>query len=245
MRKNMGWLMMMVGLMIGNVQASEPKEVTEIVERASHAELPADQPVTVKIVEDGDNWGFRVEGIFVPSGRLGMAMDTAIAEGKKRFNKEPTYVELNSSGGLHQDAKVVAGLIYLARLNTRVLADDSCSSACVLMFMSGRTRSLDPNGAIGIHQNKVVATKEGVSESEAVQNLLFDYFRFAALGNINPHLMGFMAYVPYEDMARLPNECVSYFNLDNVHIPPKEGCSYDSKGLFPILKDRQFGDIPT
>lgn len=207
----------------------------------------ADKPVVVSVVERDGDWGFRIEGAFLPEGRLGTQMDAAIAEGKSRFagKGEPRFVELNSSGGVHSDAKVVAGLIHLTKLNTRVLGDDSCKSACILVLMGGHSRSVDPNAKIGVHQNRVVTTSDGITESEAIQNLFFDYFRFAALGKISPHLMGFISYVPHEDMALLPAECVSYLNLDNVHVPPTEGCSYDSHGLFPILGQREFGEIKT
>lgn len=216
---------------------------SELLAASKSSPNAADHPVVVSVVGKEGQWGFRIEGIIFPEGRLGEQMDAAIALGKKKFNTEPGYIELNSAGGLHNDAKVVAGLIYLAKLNTRVVGKDQCSSACVLLLMSGRSRSVGEETFIGLHQHAIMAT-HNMSESQAVQELLYDYFRFAALGSVNPHIIGYMTSMPHDSIAQLPYECVVSMKLDNSH-KGGQNCAYSSEGLFPVLGKKEFGSIPT
>ncbi len=231
---------------IANTHAANASGVmtdAELLAASKASPNVADHPVVVSVVEKEGQWGFKIEGILFPEGRLGEQMDAAIALGKKKFKTEPGYIELNSSGGLHNDAKVVAGLIYLAKLNTRVVGKDQCSSACILLLMSGRSRSVGSEAFIGLHQHAIMAT-HNMSESQAVQELLYDYFRFAALGGINPHIIGYMTSMPHESIAQLPYECVVSMKLDNTH-KGGQNCAYSSAGLFPVLGKKDFGSIPT
>jgi hypothetical protein len=57
---------------------------------------------------------------------------------------------LNSGGGLTDEATAAAAIIGKAQLNTVV--ENSCESACVLMFLAGTQRTLVPPGKLGLHR---------------------------------------------------------------------------------------------
>jgi hypothetical protein len=57
---------------------------------------------------------------------------------------------LNSGGGLTDEATAAAAIIGKAQLDTVV--ENSCESACVLMFLAGTQRTLVPPGKLGFHR---------------------------------------------------------------------------------------------
>jgi hypothetical protein len=63
---------------------------------------------------------------------------------------EITTVELKSTGGLIYAARALAITIEKHQLNTHV--NDECNSACTLVFMAGKSRTLGEVGKIGFHQ---------------------------------------------------------------------------------------------
>ena len=67
-----------------------------------------------------------------------------------------TLVTLSSEGGSIYEARGLAKVIREAGIATRV--DDSCTSACVLAFIGGATRSLGRDGQLGFHQYRVDAS---------------------------------------------------------------------------------------
>ncbi|MDE9450147.1 hypothetical protein J3R80_06655 [Aliiroseovarius sp. Z3] len=64
-------------------------------------------------------------------------------------NNGISVVHLNSSGGNIFEARGLAKLIVSAKLDTHV--DESCSSACTIVFIAGATRTADPDARLGFH----------------------------------------------------------------------------------------------
>ena len=65
-------------------------------------------------------------------------------------NSEIDTLVLNSSGGLVGAAQDMADLVIDAGLNTHV--EFVCASACVTIFLAGKTRTLALGGKIGFHK---------------------------------------------------------------------------------------------
>jgi len=83
-----------------------------------------------------------LEGI-IPIGlaaRVGAQLDT---------HPQITTLVLNSPGGQVQAARTLAALVQDRGLDTHV--EESCSSACTLVFMAGTRRSLGTGGRLGFH----------------------------------------------------------------------------------------------
>ncbi|TNF59095.1 MAG: hypothetical protein EP307_10970 [Rhodobacteraceae bacterium] len=67
-----------------------------------------------------------------------------------RDNPQVTLVQLNSYGGEVEAARDMADLVRERQLDTRV--EGTCDSACPILFLAGRNRSLAPEGRIGFHR---------------------------------------------------------------------------------------------
>jgi len=65
-------------------------------------------------------------------------------------NSKIDILVLNSSGGLIAPANDMADLVIDAELNTHV--EFECVSACVTIFLAGKTRTLALGGKIGFHK---------------------------------------------------------------------------------------------
>src|SRR4051794_13460971 len=60
-------------------------------------------------------------------------------------------VSLDSYGGSVTAAQYAAEIIAYRKLDTRVARGNECSSACVLLLLAGKRRSVDPTARIGVH----------------------------------------------------------------------------------------------
>ena len=65
-------------------------------------------------------------------------------------NEDIRTVVLASDGGSVSEGLVMAGVIFDKKIETLVLQDSSCMSACSFMFFAGNNRKID--GQLGIHQ---------------------------------------------------------------------------------------------
>ena len=65
-------------------------------------------------------------------------------------------VDLESAGGHVPAARALAQRIESAGLDTRAVG--LCASACTLVFMAGKARSLGPEGALGFHAYRIDRT---------------------------------------------------------------------------------------
>lgn len=61
-------------------------------------------------------------------------------------------VVLNSNGGLLQESVWMALTVKSLGLNTAVLNDDICASACVTILSAGKNVRIDPKAKVGVHQ---------------------------------------------------------------------------------------------
>jgi hypothetical protein len=69
----------------------------------------------------------------------------------KRTGCGEINVFLSSGGGLISEALEVAEEINKAAANTVVGENDTCASACSLMFLAGKTRAVYPGARVGVH----------------------------------------------------------------------------------------------
>ncbi|HEX2256427.1 MAG TPA: hypothetical protein VHG92_06955 [Afifellaceae bacterium] len=63
----------------------------------------------------------------------------------------PDLVVLNSPGGSIAEALRIAERIRSAGLGTFVRAGQECSSACMVLFLSGQSKSAEPGALLGLH----------------------------------------------------------------------------------------------
>ena len=77
--------------------------------------------------------------------------DLSLAQYLFLFGPVVKTVSLDSRGGNVAVAQYAARIIAFRELNTRVDRGSSCSSACVLLLLAGRYRSVDPKARIGVH----------------------------------------------------------------------------------------------
>jgi hypothetical protein len=82
-------------------------------------------------------------------------------------------VVIDSGGGRIDEAIEIARIIRQRKLNTFIYGNNVCSSACLLLFMSGETKYAQPGAALGIHS---ASYKDG-RRSEAGTRQMADYLR--------------------------------------------------------------------
>jgi hypothetical protein len=71
---------------------------------------------------------------------------------KRVLNQHPAVrrLALNSGGGLTDEASAAANIIRDAQIDTVV--ENSCTSACTLIFLAGKRRTVVPPGKLGFHR---------------------------------------------------------------------------------------------
>lgn len=74
---------------------------------------------------------------------------------------EVDQISMTSFGGRPDAAARIASIISARKLNTVVV--EECSSACTIIFLSGKARALDVNSVLGFHGPRVL----GLSDLEA------------------------------------------------------------------------------
>ncbi len=100
-----------------------------------------DRPPPPRLSEDG--------GMLFLTGDISYDLSTGLQQRLAQPNKVHTVV-LQSNGGMIYAARALALNIGKHGLNTHV--NDECNSACSIVFMAGRQRTLGPQGKIGFHQ---------------------------------------------------------------------------------------------
>jgi membrane-bound ClpP family serine protease len=85
----------------------------------------------------------------------------------------PTLVVLESPGGVLGEAFLIAEEVRRRGLSTLVERDSSCSSACAIVFLSGRTKYLGAGASIGLH---MASYADGRPDPEATE-LMAAYLR--------------------------------------------------------------------
>lgn len=113
----------------------------ELSHWAARGEIPVALPLPPEPL-DVVNGTTRISGTidFVTLTRLELAIAA---------HPELALVELQSDGGRVPAARAIAQRIEAAGLDTRAVG--LCASACTLVFIAGKQRSLDADGALGFH----------------------------------------------------------------------------------------------
>ena len=82
-------------------------------------------------------------------------------------------VVVDSGGGRIDEAIEIARIIRERKLNTFIYGNNVCSSACLLLFMSGETKFAQPGAALGVHS----ASNRNGRRSESGTQQMADYLR--------------------------------------------------------------------
>jgi hypothetical protein len=91
----------------------------------------------------------RDEVVLVISGVIGPGAYRQFRRAVSR--SKPDFVLLEGPGGILGEALLIGQEIRRRGLNTLVAANGQCASACAVVFLSGRTKYIGRNAAIGLH----------------------------------------------------------------------------------------------
>ncbi|MEM7547550.1 MAG: hypothetical protein AAF367_18635 [Pseudomonadota bacterium] len=151
-----------------------------------------------------------VEGGIAPGDgdRFVAALETAL-----NGTAPPGTVSLHSPGGSLQDALVIARRIRGAALDTLVVADAACISACPTVLFAGTARYVARTAWIGMHQSYLadvtaVTTRRAVAE---VQHIQGEVIAFAREAGVDAGVHALALQTPPEDVYFLvPDELEEY-----------------------------------
>ncbi len=116
---------------------------------------------------------------------------------------------LNSAGGLAMNALVIADQVHQAGLETVILKDWECYSACSYIFFAGKTRTA--LGALGVHQ--VSAKNMGASDAQIMAaDLLEGLARFG----VSPEVITRMLRTGPDDMHIFSQSEIEIFGINRV-----------------------------
>lgn len=90
---------------------------------------------------------------------------------------QPDALTLHSPGGSVLDAIEIGAAVRAAGMNTVMLAEAACASACPLILFGGVERIVSRKAWVGLHQSylmdvTLVTTRQAVSEVQQVQSLM-------------------------------------------------------------------------
>jgi len=83
-------------------------------------------------------------------------------------NKMIVPIYLDSGGGLVTEAIKIGNLIRERGYETRLAANSTCASACVILLAGGVMRSADPTSRIGIHMSSGIFNDETIQKVTAL-----------------------------------------------------------------------------
>jgi len=140
-------------------------------------------------------WGDEERTWIYFGGTIGFGLNDQL----KAMLKEPnqaTYIQLESDGGRELEAEKTARTIEAAGLST--YTQFQCVSACTLMFLAGKDRTLDlEDGArIGFH-SPYLTTMMG---DTSVGGLTSEYYRHLVNRNVSEKFAAWAIRVPPDDM---------------------------------------------
>lgn len=113
----------------------------EAAETGQRRQLQADPGYQLTLAPDGRS--VRLEGAI----DFGITRDLAALLDRAA---EVSVIRLQSDGGRVAEARGLVKVIERHALDTA--ADGRCASACALVFLSGRTRHLEPGARLGFHR---------------------------------------------------------------------------------------------
>jgi len=82
------------------------------------------------------------------------------------YSANPDLVVLDGPGGILGEAFLIAEEVRRRGLSTLVAPNQSCASACAIVFLSGRTKYMGKGAAVGLHSASFV---DGTADPEATQ----------------------------------------------------------------------------
>lgn len=173
-------------------------------------------PDTMKALEfrfvNDDRFGrvMVVEGAIAPgdADRFTATLENAMADAVP-----PATVSLHSPGGSLGDALTIGRLVRENELNTLVVADGACISACPTILFGGVQRFISREAWIGMHQSyladvSAVTTRRAVSD---VQHIQGEVIAFTREGGVDAGVHAFALQTPPEDVYFLvPEEIEEY-----------------------------------
>lgn len=94
----------------------------------------------------------------------------------------PQTVALHSPGGSVRDALAIGQSVREGALNTMVIEDATCASACPIILFSGVERFVSTGAWVGMHQSymmdvSMVTTRQAVSDIQYLQGDVLDHTR--------------------------------------------------------------------
>lgn len=94
----------------------------------------------------------------------------------------PDTIALHSPGGSVRDALAIGAKVREATLDTMIIEDATCASACPIILFSGVERLVSRGAWVGMHQSymmdvSMVTTRQAVSEIQYLQGDVMDHTR--------------------------------------------------------------------
>lgn len=121
-------------------------------------------------------------------------------------------VVLHSRGGDLGAGLRLGLMVRRLGLSTQVVEGGACASACAYTFLGGRTRTLSPNGYLGVHRFSAAGQDPGADSSQQVVNLLTNYID--SLG-VSTDLVRVAAQASPGSMRQVTLEQARYLRVDN------------------------------
>jgi len=148
---------------------------------------------------DSGEYAIVLEGDFTPGTARAF---TSKIEAMYSANKKVQGVFLNSQGGLITEGVMVANAIGNYNLQTYVLPNEYCASACFLAFAAGNQKLADANARIGVH-----SAKNGKGEvTEYSKDATRTMARVAAKWGVSPDIVDRIENTPPDQISWLSND---------------------------------------
>ncbi len=121
-------------------------------------------------------------------------------------------VVLHSRGGDLAAGLKLGTLFRTIGLSTQVVDDGVCASSCAYAFIGGRTRTLSPNGYLGVHRFSPAGADPGADSSQLVVNTLTNYVE--SMG-VSTNLIRLAAQADPTSLRRVTTAQAYQLNVDN------------------------------
>lgn len=159
--------------------------------------------------------------VLVLDGPIG---DRAPLSFTRALNQNPqiTTLVLASPGGVLQAGLIIADKIHEKGLNTMILPDTECASACAFLFLAGKERLA--LGKLGVHQ------VSGQMDLGEAQLNLSDALEMLGRFQVSPEVTTRMLRTPAADMYWFSEDEKTRFGLNTGQEPAGESASVSAPG---------------
>ncbi len=118
--------------------------------------------------------------VLLLAGSIGEGDAARFARELDELPQEVGTLMLHSPGGMVEEALEIGALVRERGMNTAVLADGACLSACPLILFAGVERLIAPQAWIGMHQayypaSTVVSTAAAITSVQSLQGRVLEY----------------------------------------------------------------------